>query len=205
LPQREQRGLPQIGTLFADLKYAARMLRTNPGFTLIAVPNLMLGIGVVTTVFTAYNAVALKPLPVADPSRVVRLRRRLESGSRDEDGTSRKNGNRPSQMGLLATFSVFDSSYRRPAALCWAFFWRRGRRDLFFGGSFPFFRDFVEGFAPASEAPLLRTGATGSFLFAISFCFANRMSPPLNCTLIARRSRASVRCSKIGKWPSLAF
>jgi hypothetical protein len=79
--QRERRGLPQIGTLFADLKYAARMLRTNPGFTLIAVLTLTLGIGVVTTVFTAYNAVALKPLPVSDPSRVVRLERWFESGS----------------------------------------------------------------------------------------------------------------------------
>jgi predicted permease len=73
--QRESRGLPQIETLFADLKYGARTLRANPGFTLIAALTLSLGIGVVTTVFTAYNAVALKPLPVADPSQVVRLER----------------------------------------------------------------------------------------------------------------------------------
>ena len=82
--QREQRGLPQIETLFADLKYGARMLRANPGFTLIAVLTLTLGIGVVTTVFTAYNAVALKPLPVADPSQVVRLERWFASGSRGD-------------------------------------------------------------------------------------------------------------------------
>lgn len=78
---REARGLPQIETLFADLKYGARTLRANPGFTLIAFLTLTLGIGVVTTVFTAYNAVALKPLPVADPNRVVRLERWFESGS----------------------------------------------------------------------------------------------------------------------------
>ena len=82
--QREQRGLPQIETLFADLKYGARMLRANPGFTLIAVLTLTLGIGVVTTVFTAYNAVALNPLPVADPSQVVRLERWFASGSRGD-------------------------------------------------------------------------------------------------------------------------
>ncbi len=76
--QREGRGLPQIETLFADLRYAARMLRANPGFTLVAVLTLTLGIGVVTTVFSAYNAVALKPLPVADPSKVVRLERWFE-------------------------------------------------------------------------------------------------------------------------------
>ena len=73
--QRESRGLPQIETLFADLKYGARTLRANPGFTLIAALTLTLGVGVVTTVFTAYNAIALKPLPVADPSQVVRLER----------------------------------------------------------------------------------------------------------------------------------
>src|ERR1035437_2238105 len=81
---REARGLPQIETLFADLKYGARMLRANPAFTLIAVLTLTLGIGVITTVFTAYNAVALKPLPVADPNQVVRLERWFASGSRGD-------------------------------------------------------------------------------------------------------------------------
>jgi len=64
------------------------------------------------------------------------------------------------------------SSYRRPADFCWAFFCRRGRRDLFFGGSFPFFTDFVDGVAPASEASPPKTVAAGSFLSAISFRFA---------------------------------
>jgi predicted permease len=78
---REARGLPQIETLLADLKYGARTLRANPGFTLIAALTLALGVGVVTTVFTAYNAVALKPLPVADPNQVVRLERWFANGS----------------------------------------------------------------------------------------------------------------------------
>ncbi len=82
--QRQERGLPQIETLVADLKYGARMLRANPGFTLIAGLTLTLGVGVVTTVFTAYNAVALKPLPVADPSQVVRLERWFASGFRGD-------------------------------------------------------------------------------------------------------------------------
>ena len=62
------------------LKYGARMLRANPGFTLVAALTLALGVGVVTTVFTAYDAVALKPLPVADPSQVVRLERWFADG-----------------------------------------------------------------------------------------------------------------------------
>ena len=81
--QRDQRALPQIETLFADLKYGARTLQANPGFTLVAVLTLTLGIGVTTTVFTAYNAVALKALPVADPNRVVRLERWFERSRGD--------------------------------------------------------------------------------------------------------------------------
>ncbi len=81
--QREGRALPQIETLFADLKYAARTLRANPGFTVVAALTLTLGIGVTTTVFTAYNAIALKALPVADPSSVVRLERWFERSRGD--------------------------------------------------------------------------------------------------------------------------
>jgi predicted permease len=81
--QREGRALPQIETLFADLKYAARTLRANPGFTIVAAVTLTLGISVTTTVFTAYNAVALKTLPVADPGSVVRLERWFERSRGD--------------------------------------------------------------------------------------------------------------------------
>lgn len=76
--QREGRALPQIETIFADVKYGARILRKNPGFTVVSVLTLTLGIGVTTTVFSAYNAIALKPLPVADPRTVVRLERWFE-------------------------------------------------------------------------------------------------------------------------------
>jgi len=82
--QRDRRALPQIETLLADVKYGARTLRANPGFTVVAVLTLTLGIGVTTTVFTAYNAIALKPLPVADPASVVRLERWFETGSRGD-------------------------------------------------------------------------------------------------------------------------
>jgi predicted permease len=81
--QREERGLPQFETLLSDLRYGARMLRANPGFTTIAALTLTLGIGVTTTVFTAYNAIALKPLPVSDPDKVVRLERWFQSNRGD--------------------------------------------------------------------------------------------------------------------------
>ena len=76
---REGRGLAHLERLWTDLAYALRMMLRNPGFTAVVVATLALGIGVNTALFSAYNAVALKPWPVADPSRVVRLERWFES------------------------------------------------------------------------------------------------------------------------------
>ena len=62
-----------MGNLVRDLRYSLRTLRKNPGFTIVAVIALALGIGVNTSIFSLYNALALRPLPVKDPERVVRL------------------------------------------------------------------------------------------------------------------------------------
>src|SRR5580698_1272723 len=76
---RDERALPWLEHTMQDLRHAVRALARSPAFTLVAIVTIALGVGVNTTLFTAYNAVALKPLPVVDANTVVRLRRTLQS------------------------------------------------------------------------------------------------------------------------------
>src|SRR6266404_8663826 len=67
---RDQRGLPWLGTLWQDVRFGARMLRKNPGFTAVVVLTLALGIGANPALFSLADAFLLRMLPVTEPQRL---------------------------------------------------------------------------------------------------------------------------------------
>src|SRR5262245_46278219 len=66
--------------MFQDLRFGARMLLKQPGFTAVVLLTLALGIGVNTAMFTIFNALALKPLPLKDVDSIVEVLGKPESG-----------------------------------------------------------------------------------------------------------------------------
>jgi predicted permease len=71
---RERQSLPFVESLLQDTRYAVRRLRKSPGFSVVAVMTLALGIGANTTLFSLHNSLMLKSLPVRNPEQIVMVK-----------------------------------------------------------------------------------------------------------------------------------
>ena len=90
---REMFSIPFLDRLFRDIHYALRNLGRNPGFTVVAILTIALGIGATTAVFTVVNGVLIKPLPYPDPESLVAVWHSAVVG-----GTVRNNANHSASM-----------------------------------------------------------------------------------------------------------
>ena len=69
----DEQSLPFFENLFFDLQYAVRMLLRSPGFSLIAIATVALGIGATTAIYSVIDATLLHPLPYPNPAELVRV------------------------------------------------------------------------------------------------------------------------------------
>ena len=138
---REARGVNWIPNLIQDLHFGLRMLCKSPGFAVVAVLTLALGIGANTAIFSVLDAVVLRALPFASPNRLVHLTGKFamgdEAGISPPDYVDYRAGNRtfeqmavlnyepfianltgqgkPEQVtGSIASWNVFDALGIRP-------------------------------------------------------------------------------------------
>jgi hypothetical protein len=87
--QREIRVMELLDSIWSDARYGWRSLRRSPGFMLVAIVTLALGIGATTAIFSVVSAVLLRPLPYDAPERIVHLGEQTRAAAaRTEPGST---------------------------------------------------------------------------------------------------------------------
>ena len=83
-----EQGLPLAENFLFDLRYAFRMLHRSPGFSLIAIATMALGVGATTAIYSVIDATLLHPLPYPHPSELVRIEANLPGVGAHDVGIS---------------------------------------------------------------------------------------------------------------------
>lgn len=119
-----------VESVWQDLRYAARLLRKNRGFTVIAVLTLALGIGANTAIFSLIDAFLLRDLPVKDPQQLVLVNRVTAKGSPEDD----------------FPYATFEQFRDRSRSLSGIFAWDNSTMSVTVRGQPEFlYGDFVSG------------------------------------------------------------
>lgn len=93
-----------LESLLSDVRFAVRWLRKSPGFALVAIASLAMGIGFNTALFTIVDGLLFKPLPVAQPNRLVDIYTSAVTSLSSQFGTS----SYPDYLDLRSQNEVFD-------------------------------------------------------------------------------------------------
>jgi predicted permease len=100
-----------MDSLWKDIRFAARVLWKNPGFSAVALLALILGIGANTAIFSVVNAVLVRPLPFVDPGRLVSIRESTPRGQKDNVANPQNVGDwrkRNRSFERIAAYIPFD-------------------------------------------------------------------------------------------------
>src|SRR5215831_16839888 len=114
---RDARGTRWLEDLLHDLRYAARRLRRSPGFGVVAVLTLALGIGATTAIFSAVNPILFQPLPYPHAGQVMMIWYGGNDGARANQafGTYRELVERSRSFEAIAVFKAWQPTMTGPS------------------------------------------------------------------------------------------